>query len=55
MFVVLPPVQCLRSDRGFKLVGFIVVTIITLSKFVSNDGLGGGVGSGTTGTQVTLN
>ncbi|KAI0743617.1 DUF580-domain-containing protein [Daedaleopsis nitida] len=39
-----------------QFVGFIIVSVITLSKFGDAGGLGGGVGSGTqTGGRVTLN
>ncbi|KAI0369721.1 DUF580-domain-containing protein [Pilatotrama ljubarskyi] len=37
-----------------QLVGFIIISAITISKFSSSGGLGGGVGSDNTGTRVTL-
>lgn len=38
-----------------QFVGFIVVSVITLSKFGNAGGLGGGVGKGATGKSITLN
>ncbi|KAI0769458.1 DUF580-domain-containing protein [Trametes elegans] len=38
-----------------QLVGFAIISAITISKFVKSDGLGGGAGSGNTGNSVTLN
>ncbi|THH19968.1 hypothetical protein EW146_g1298 [Bondarzewia mesenterica] len=35
--------------------GYCVLSSIVLSSWVSNDGLGGGVGNGNTGTSITLN
>ncbi|KAI0779551.1 plasma-membrane choline transporter-domain-containing protein [Fomes fomentarius] len=37
-----------------QLVGFIIISVITVSKFANTGGLGGGVGKGSTGTGVTL-
>ena len=38
------------------MVGFIIVSVITVSKFKGDaGGLGGGVGKGTTGKSITLN
>ena len=42
--------------RCFQLVGFIIISVITLSKFTGDaGGLGGGVGSDATGNSITLN
>ncbi|KAI0745667.1 plasma-membrane choline transporter-domain-containing protein [Earliella scabrosa] len=38
-----------------QFIGFIIVSIITISKFGDAGGLGGGVGKGATGGSVTLN
>lgn len=38
-----------------QFVGFVAVTAIAISSWVSSGGLGGGLGSDDTGTQVTLN
>ncbi|KAI0332325.1 DUF580-domain-containing protein [Cubamyces sp. BRFM 1775] len=38
-----------------QLVGFIIISVITLSKFGNAGGLGGGVGSDGTGGDITLN
>lgn len=38
-----------------QLAGFIVVSGIAVNQWVKSGGLGGGVGSGHTGTDVTLN
>ena len=38
-----------------QFIGFIIVSIITISKFGDAGGLGGGVGKGATGGSITLN
>ncbi|EJF65249.1 hypothetical protein DICSQDRAFT_159440 [Dichomitus squalens LYAD-421 SS1] len=38
-----------------QLVGFVVISVVTVSKFGNAGGLGGGVGSDNTGKSVTLN
>ena len=44
------------TDRRLcQFAGFVVVSALAISTWVSQNGLGGGIGSGNTGTALTLN
>ena len=42
-------------DLLYQLIGYCILSGIVLSNWSSQNGLGGGVGRGNTGTSITLN